>query len=46
MPDKHRRECQEVVLKSDDLVIQAEDVFANETLRGRVRVRSSWAEPW
>ena len=36
--DKHRRQRQKVILDPDDLVIEAEDVFANEAGRGRVRV--------
>ncbi len=34
--DKHRGQRQKVILKPDDLVIETEDVFANEAGRGRV----------
>ena len=36
-PDKHRRERQEEILNADDFVIEAENVFPDETLRS-VRV--------
>ena len=36
--DKHRGQRQKVILEADDFVIQAENVFANEAGRGRVRV--------
>ena len=39
-PDKHRRERQEEILNADDFVIEAENVFPNETLRS-VRVNRS-----
>ena len=38
--DKYRRECQKEILYADDFVIQAENVFPNETLRC-VRVNRS-----
>ncbi len=36
--DEHRYQRQEVVLKPDYLVVQTKNVFADEALRGRVRV--------
>src|SRR5439155_21110132 len=36
---KHRREREEEILKPNNFVIEAENVLANETLRGRMSVR-------